>query len=160
MAGWHQSYRQRAFVAATSHYFSFVPTPPYYTELLGVSRQLLTEGRHELAVVVAQMAAELLVEQTITSVAAKKNAILPKRLLRRGQYLNANLASPLVREFYTALTGDQIDSQPFWDKYDAHVARRDGIAHRGQRASAGEAQASCDATAQLIDHLERTHDLR
>ena len=41
--------------------------PPYYRDLLGLSSKLIDEGRSDLAVIVAQMACEVLVEQTIAS---------------------------------------------------------------------------------------------
>jgi len=44
--------------------------PPYYRELLSLASALIAEARyefrHELAVIVAQMACEVVVEQTLT----------------------------------------------------------------------------------------------
>jgi hypothetical protein len=57
----------RTAVSATMMMNRTPPPPPYYRDLLGLSSALIGEGRYELAVVVAQMACEVLVEQTVAS---------------------------------------------------------------------------------------------
>src|SRR2546427_11597323 len=46
---------------------------PYYSDLLALADALVAEGRYELTVVVAQMACEVVVEQTLTPLLKGKN---------------------------------------------------------------------------------------
>ena len=154
----HHHQRSRSLVAQMASGSTWVPPPPYYDELLALSRQLLSEGRHELAVVVAQMASELLVEQILTMLAAQSGVSFPIEI-RRAQYVNSNLTNKRVRQFYCSNSGDQIGSAAFWGAYRTHVKRRDGVVHRGQRVSPQETQASFEAVTQLVEHLKRRHGL-
>jgi hypothetical protein len=119
------------------------PPAPYYRDLLSLSASLIGEGRHEAAVIVAQMACEVLTEQTLTP------------LLRKGQArANFNLDDKDVRKLYIKLTHDAIDQAPFWPNYRPHVVRRHQVVHRGRRVTPTEAQESLSIATQLVDHVE------
>ena len=89
------------------------PPPPYYRELLSLASALIADGhyqfRHELVVIVAQMACEVVVEQTLTPLLKKKRRKPPRTFDLQGGALTA----------YLDLTHDRlIKRQPFWKPFD------------------------------------------
>lgn len=119
-----------------------VPPPPYHRDLLALSAALGTEGRYELAVIVAQMACEVLSEQTLTP------------LLKGGKARNFNVHGTDTLKLYTKLTRDPIDNQTFWSDYGTHAVRRHEVVHRGRRVSSAEARESVSVATQFVDHVE------
>jgi hypothetical protein len=114
--------RWRAAVSATMMMNrSTPPPPPYYNDLLALADDLFKEGRYELAVVVAQMACEVVVEQTLTPLLKGKKR--PKNFNLEGGALGV----------YTRLTTDQITKKPFWKPFIRHAKRRHDVIHFGGR---------------------------
>ncbi len=149
---WAEHRRQKAVEAATAHYFSAPPAPLYHEDLLGTARQLVSEGRNELAVVVAQMASEVLAAPVLDALMRKKGlAYLEDWIDDRTP--SSNLGNETVRKLYVALSDDKIQDQAFWGPYRAHVERRNDIVHRGLRVSKAEAEQSCEVVAQMLTHL-------
>jgi hypothetical protein len=146
---WEQQHRAhwRAAVSA-SMMFRTPPPPPYYHDLLSLASILLADGRyelrHELAVILAQMACEVLVEQTVTSRVKSLNPLQ-----------TFNLHNDNTRKIYKSATADDIETAPFWTQYGAHAIRRHEVVHRGRRVSAAEAQESLTVTKQFVDHVEK-----
>jgi len=118
--------------------------PAYHDELLTLCNTLISETRYELAVVVAQMAYEVLAEQTVTP------------LLKSGQKKpwNFNLASKEPLKLYKELTHDEIDAQAFWATYKKHAERRHKVVHGGERVNEAHARDSFTAARQFVMHLE------
>ena len=67
------------------------------------SSVLLAEGRYDLAVIVAQMACEVLVEQTVAS---RVKSLDPRQTF--------NLHAEKTRKLYNRATGDDIEKAHFW----------------------------------------------
>jgi hypothetical protein len=154
--------KERSWLASISSGFTWVPTPPYYDNLLALARKLVKERKDSLdtgiAVILCQMAAELLVERVLRVLLERKPTQIPQNLLYEGQYLKANLVNKRVRQFYESLSENSpLDQQPFWVAYKAHVKRRDAIVHRGGGASWEQAQESCDTVASLLEYLKQKH---
>ena len=66
-----------------------------------------------------------------------------------------NLANQRIRNLYTALTGDKIQNQPFWEKYKESAVRRNRIIHRGATVGKAEAEESIKAASDLVHHLKK-----
>jgi hypothetical protein len=98
----------------------------------------------ELVVIVAQMACEVLTEQTLTPLLASQR-----------RPWNFNVGNKAVRKLYTKLTHDAIDATPFWARFELHVDRRHKIVHHGQHANTTEAQESLTVTTEFVDHVEK-----
>jgi hypothetical protein len=147
----HQEEQWRAAVKVAMINRPGPPPPPYYRNLLTLADMLITEGRqelrHELAVIVSQIACEVLIEQTLTPLLAGQKAPW-----------NFNVGSKKVRNLYIKLTHDAIDTASFWTRFEAHVVRRHEVVHRGQRVSATEAQESLTAATDFVGHVEGVRD--
>jgi hypothetical protein len=125
---------------------------PYHENLLALARQLIQEGRHQLAVVVAQMASEVLAEQVLAARLERRNlGELEKWIDWRTP--SSNLSSEIVLKLYVALTGDQIQEQPFWGDYKAHVELRNDIVHGGRQVDLATAEKSVEVVSKLLQHL-------
>ena len=66
-----------------------------------------------------------------------------------------NLANNRIRKLYTALTGDEIQNQPFWQKYAESATRRNRIIHQGATVGKAEAEESLKTASDLVRHLNR-----
>jgi hypothetical protein len=133
-----------AVIAATTGMMrNRVPQSPYYSDLLALADALIKEGRYELAVVVAQMACEVVVEQTLT-----------ERRGRRKAPPNYNLRKNATRQLYEQLTRDTIRKQSFWKAYGCHVDRRDKVVHHGKRVDPSDARDSITTAHQFVEHVD------
>ena len=146
---WEQQHRAhwRAAVSANMM-FRTPPPPPYYRDLLGLASVLIAEARyefrHELAVIVAQMACEILVEQTVAS---RVKSLKPRQTF--------NLHAKETRKLYKSATADDIEQTHFWPQYGPHAIRRHEVVHRGRRVNQAEAQESLTVATQFVDHVEK-----
>jgi hypothetical protein len=127
---------------------------PYHRDLMHQAKGLLHEGKHPLAVVVAQTACEVLTEQMMTALTERLDEPLRKWVRGRRRPRNADLYDKRVRTLYTALSGDHIESQPFWPDYKKHVELRHQVVHRGVHVDEADARRSCDAAQKLLEHVE------
>ena len=121
-----------------------IPPAEYYRDLLAMSNSVITEGRHELAVIVAQMACEVLIEQTLT----------PLLKAPKAARMNFNVRRKDMLKLYTTLTHDRIDNATFWPMHGTHATRRHEVVHRGRRVNPAEAQESLTVATQFVDHVE------
>ena len=129
---------------------------PYYRDLLSLASTLITEVRYqlrfELAVILAQMACEVVVEQTLTPLLKKDKRKKGKKL----KTFNLEGGRSATLDEYTRLTQDKsITTQPFWKPFVKHANRRHQIVHFGGRASKAEAQDSLTVATQFVDHVEQ-----
>jgi hypothetical protein len=125
---------------------------PYHENLLATARQLIQEGRYQLAVVVSQMASEVLAEQVLDARIGKKNlGELEKWIDDRTP--SSNLANETVLALFVALTGDRIQDRPFWPDYKAHVTLRNEIVHGGKQITQSDAENSLESVSKLLQHL-------
>lgn len=122
--------------------------------LLSTARGLIDDGQFSIAVVVSHMACEIATERSLSESFAKKGI----------QYLEEpvvdilsgyNLANNRIRKLYTALTGDEIQNQPFWKRYTESAKRRNRIIHQGVIVGKAEAEESFKAASDLISHLKK-----
>jgi hypothetical protein len=144
MRGWWQRRREDQWrVAATAMYRTTPPLPAYYEDLLTLASVLLAEDRYGLAVIVAQMACEIAVEQA-----------LAPRLTGASRSWNFNVDNRKVRKEYIRLTGDVIDKAVFWPRYHDHAVRRHQVTHAGGSIGLSEAEASVTVAREFVQHVE------
>jgi hypothetical protein len=128
------------------------PIAPYYRQLLETAKRYRRDGEHELAVISAQTACELVTET------AFDKFIRVHRLSgsdkKHARPLNCDLGNERVKALYVLLSWDKIERQPFWQGFKDHTKRRHGIVHKGEKATAQEAEASLRAATDLIAHVE------
>jgi len=138
------------------------PPPPYYRALLDLASTFITderyELRHELAVIVTQMACEVVVEQTLTPLLKDKSTGKGKRRGRRrgkGEVPRTfNLEGGALSK-YTQLTHDCITEQPFWKPFVHHAKLRHKVVHFGARVGEADAKKSLTVATQFVDHVEK-----
>ena len=126
----------------------------YPQNLLTVARSLIDQGQFSISVIVAHMACEVATERSLSDAfAAKGIQNLEEAIL---EFLNGyNLANDRIRTLYTALTGDNIQSQPFWQAFKNSANRRNRIMHGGLVVGNVEAEASFEAASALIAYLKK-----
>jgi hypothetical protein len=126
----------------------------YPQALLTFAGKLIDDGQFSIAVVLSHMACEVATERAFSDAFAKKGIqYLEEPVL---DFLNGyNLARDGVRKLYTALTGDEIQQQPFWQKFKESARRRNRIIHQGQVVGKAEAEDSFKAASDLIAHLKK-----
>lgn len=126
----------------------------YHRQLLDKARQVASAGEGDIAVIVAQTACEVCTERAFDVLFRKRGAewIRDSIFSSSSSY---NLISPRVQKPYTALSGDKIQTAPFWNDYKDHVDRRNKVVHKARGVGSHEATASIEAATKLIEHLER-----
>jgi hypothetical protein len=149
--------RKRLDKALTAEFFGRPPLETYARILLGQARELIKEDHFSLSVIACHIAGELVTEQVLSAAFDKKGILSLKDPVTA--FLNGyNLATRRIRQLYTALTGDEIQNQMFWQKFKESAERRNGIVHRGQIAQRVEAEDSLDGATALIAHLEEVQE--
>src|SRR5262245_26515932 len=132
------------------------PAPPYYQDLLTIAARFVTEGKDRAGVLVAQMASEVIVEDTLNRLIESRELDYLKAAILGALGGDFNIARKEVSAFYEALTGDdELVTQPFWSRYGHHVSVRDDVAHSGREPTPSEAMESIQVVTDLIRHLER-----
>ncbi len=123
-------------------------------QLLDRAQELEDRGEHELAVILAQTACEVLVADALRSLlhAHVSDELRPWLLARVKSFA---LIDDATRELWNRITGSVIQDQAFWAPYKAHVKRRHRIVHDGDRVDSDGAQSSLEAAAAMFDYVER-----
>jgi hypothetical protein len=111
-------------------------------------------GYHEAAIITAQTACEVCTEIVLTDAFDSRGIgyltdpvgdLLP----------NYNLAHDKVRKVYEAVTDDAIAQEPFWPTFKEHNKKRNGVTHRGERATRADADASIAVVEEVIRHIQQ-----
>lgn len=131
----------------------FLAQRDYPAQLLEAATEMVASGRHEIAVVTAQMACEICADRVLRAyfigrgVSFLEDAVddlLP----------SYNLASEKVRAVYVALTGDQIQQQFFWSEYKVVVTLRNKAVHAGSRLQESQAKMVLRVAKLVVKHLQ------
>lgn len=64
-----------------------------------------------------------------------------------------NLANDRVRALYNAVTGDQIENQPFWQAFKESAKLRNQAVHKSRIVTKDEAEKSLWAASDLVTYL-------
>jgi hypothetical protein len=124
---------------------------PYSETLLAKAKEFIDRGDFNIAVVVAHMACEISAERAISRAVAEKGI----EYLQDSIFGNYSLATERTREIYNALTGVEIQQQPFWRAFKESVTRRNKSVHRDTTVTQAEAEATYKAASDLISYLKR-----
>ena len=126
----------------------------YPQNLLALCRMLIDEARFSIAVIVAHMACEIATERSLSEAFVSKGLQhLEDSVI---DFLNGyNLANDRIRKLYTALTGDEVQNEPFWTKFKTSAQRRNKIIHAGAIVGKAEAEESYTAARDLVAYLKK-----
>jgi hypothetical protein len=126
----------------------------YPEELLNFARKLIDDGQFSIAVVVCHIACEIATEHTLVESFAKKGIqYLQEPVL--GLFSGYSLRNERLRQLYTALTGDQIQGESFWTKFDDSAKRRNCIVHGKLVVGKVEAEDSFKAAQDFVAHVKK-----
>ncbi len=126
----------------------------YPQTLLSAARSLIDDGQFSIAIVIAHMACEIASERVLSDAFAHKGIQYLEESLN--DLLNGySLANERLRTLYTALTGDEVQKQSFWQKFRESATCRNQIVHRGTIVGKAEAEESFKATSDLVAHLRK-----
>ena len=121
--------------------------------LLAKSKELISQGEHMVATVVAHMACEVAAEQALSRAFADKGLGYLEDAVTA--FLNGcNLANDRHRNLYNAVAGRKIHEQPFWRGFKESAQRRNDIIHQGASATKEQGEATYRAASQLIAYLK------
>ncbi len=124
----------------------------YPQSLLNTARELTNLKQYNPAIIMAQQACEIASETAVARALAVKRHQTPKEI-ENSRPSGYNLADDPTRELYTALTGDEIQEQPFWQDFKKFVALRNRIVHSNKIASRAEAEMALKAATSIVNHL-------
>ncbi len=125
----------------------------YEETLLTKAHELIATGDFSIAVVVAHMACEISAERAIShAFAAKGIGYIEESVL--ALFSGYNLANDRIRDLYNAVTGNQIQNQPFWGPFTASAKRRNNAVHKGKIITKGDAEASLQAASDFVAYLK------
>jgi len=124
----------------------------YPQQLIALAERLLNEQEFSISVVVAHVAAEVAASRKLTE-AFGARGISDIEDVVTGFFSGSSMANERTRKLYSALTCDNIASQPFWSDFKLSATLRNHIAHKGATASQGEAEMAIRVSSAMIKHL-------
>jgi hypothetical protein len=125
----------------------------YPEALLATAQDLIAKGEFSIAVVVAHMACEIGAERVLSRAFTTKGIGYLEESVEE-LLPGYNLANYRVRKLYNAVTGDQIQTQPFWQAFKESATRRNQAVHKGRMATKAEAETSFKAASDLVAYLK------
>jgi hypothetical protein len=129
------------------------PAQPRPQALLQRARDLLAQGVHDGAVVIAQSAVEVLVAREIGQRLQREEIGHLRPYILNG-IRQHNLNDDPTRTLWQVLSGDQINQTEPWREYKRHLNRRNDIVHRGISVTDDDAAASVAVVDAMIQHIE------
>jgi hypothetical protein len=126
----------------------------YLQKLLALSQALIDQGEFSISIVVAHMACEVATDRTFADAFKTKEIEYLEESIENFLPSN-NLGNDKIRKLYTALTGDEIQKQPFWPRFMETVKRRNGVSHNGKVYGKDEAEASLEVAREFVAHLNK-----
>jgi HEPN domain-containing protein/predicted RNA-binding Zn-ribbon protein involved in translation (DUF1610 family) len=124
-----------------------------YKFLLDTARDLRSQGHPEAAIVTAQTAFEVCLGAVLTEALRKRVGDAAVADLITGALRPYNPKNDRVQKWYETLFEHRIQAEPFWQSLRKHVDRRNRVVHRGEEATAQEADESIKAVDAAIRHL-------
>jgi hypothetical protein len=122
---------------------------PKSGDFFQIAERLYDEGNYLYTVVAAQTAFELYMEGVFEYVLHLRSTVAIGAAV--GEMIRSyNLDDKRVRSLWQGFTGHKLtEDEKAWDAYKAHLARRHGLVHRGERVTKEEAAASLTAVNEL-----------
>jgi hypothetical protein len=123
-------------------------------KLLRAARRFIDDGEFGMAVVVAHTACEIATERSLSEAFASKGIPYLAEPITE-LFISMNLGNPRLRKLYTALSGDDVATQGFWQHFKASADRRNAVVHNGVEPGKSQAEASYKAAVGLVTHLKK-----
>jgi hypothetical protein len=126
----------------------------YPNALLTIAKSLIDQGHFNIAIITSHLGCEIAAERAFDAAyASKKLETLGEAVdkLMNGH----NLGNARYRKLYNALTGNELEKEPFWPAFKAASEKRNAIVHKGYQAGKEEAEAALNAGRDLITHLKQ-----
>ena len=99
-----------------------------------IAQSLIDQGHFNIAIVTCHMACEVAAERGFDAAyAAKELETLGEAI--DGLMNGHNLGNEKHRKLYNALTGTELEKQPFWPRFKNASEKRNSIVHKGERAT-------------------------
>jgi len=135
---------------------SFTATAITYPKaLLTIAQSLIDQGHFNIAIVTSHMACEVAAERAFDAAYSAKG-MEPLGEAVDGLMNGHNLGNEKHRKLYNALTGTEIEKQPFWPRFKDASEKRNSIVHKNGQANKLEAETALQAANDLITHLKQT----
>lgn len=126
----------------------------YPMALLTIAQSLIDQGHFNIAIVTSHMACEVAAERALDAAYAAKNLETLGEAIE--DFMSGyNLANKKNRKLYNALTGTELENEPFWSQFMKASEKRNKIVHRGGQAIKKEAEDALQAAKELITHLKQ-----
>jgi hypothetical protein len=126
----------------------------YPQHLLNFARKLIDDGQFSIAAIVCHMACEIATERTLSESFGKKGIQhLKEPVLSFSS--GYSLSNNRLRVLYTALTGDEIQKQSFWQGFKDLAKRRNNIVHGELIIGKDDAEKSLKAAHDFVMHLKK-----
>lgn len=122
---------------------------PKSGDFFQIAERLYDEGNYLYTVVAAQTAFEMYMEGVFEYVLKLRSTAEIGETI--GEMIRGyNLMDSRIRKLWKGFTGHSLtEDRSTWDAYKAHLHRRHGLVHRGERVSKEEAEASLKAVNDL-----------
>jgi hypothetical protein len=124
----------------------------YPQRLLTLAQRLIDEGEYSVSIVVSHIACEIATDRSFTE-AFRARGIEDLEEPIEKLFSGNNLGNDKTRKLYTALTGDEIQNQPFWQRFTDSAKRRNSISHNGVAYEQTEADQSLAVAKAFVAHL-------
>ena len=133
----------------------YVEGATYPQILLSIARFLLGKNDDKLcglSTIMAHLACEVAIERSLSDSFTRKGIQSLEETM--ADVLNGyNLANDKLWILYTTLTGDEIQEQPFWEKFIRSAKRRENIIRKGLIVGRTDAEESIRAATDFLAHL-------
>jgi hypothetical protein len=126
-----------------------------YISLLQAAQERHAQGDFQEAIILAQTATEIFIEQAFDRLFTKRGIEYLQLPVERLLYRNFSLGHDKVANLYEALSGDAIRQLPLWSQYKEHTELRNDVIHQGREVDATQSQRSLDSVRALIDHVRQ-----
>jgi hypothetical protein len=127
--------------------------PEWYGDLIRTARSMYG-AQPEIAIVISQIAVETYVELALAELLRREGQSDDRIDERLEEVSPLTFRRDKTVAEWRRLTGDPVRQRGEWPAYVEHIKRRNGIVHRGRRATKDEASASIEACASLIQHMQ------
>ena len=131
----------------------------HWETLLATAQRLFDADEHDVAVVVAATACEVVAERAMAKAFWDKK--VPELEMPVLDLLSTcALYRDDIRKFYNSLTKDNIGEQPFFTGYKKLVVHRNKTVHEGKSMSPSDARADLDSAKAFVEHVAKHNKFR
>ena len=126
----------------------------YPQRLLTLAQESIDRGEYSISIVVSHIACEVATDRAFAQAFRAKKIEYLENAIEKLLPGN-NLGNENVRRIYTAMTGDEIQNQPFWRRFKDSAARRNKVSHNSMIYEKSDAEASLVVAKEFVAHLNQ-----